>query len=153
LPKVRAHGEEAAALLRRELGRRPEPRWQDPAPDPQWAKPSPTLVEEVEQAQGMVAEHFALCQALPLGRFALVAQALRPCGERPGQVRAFAVGREVRAAAVWTRDGIDWRLIAGVSAAEVQRRDKELQRRGFMPIDLACLVPAQGEMSEKLQYA
>src|SRR5262249_17838924 len=122
LPKVREHGKQAAALLRRELGRNPEPAGGrgagfQPAGGEAGQMPAPRVVEEVEQARGMVAEHFALCQALPLGRFAAVAEALGRSGYRPVRFRPYVRASggltppaAVQVAAVWARDGRDWQM-------------------------------------------
>src|SRR5262249_15521380 len=66
LPRLRENGAAAREPLRRELARTLAPDWKDPPPDPKWVKLAPEAVEEVEKAHGLVAERFALCQALPL---------------------------------------------------------------------------------------
>jgi formylglycine-generating enzyme required for sulfatase activity len=39
-------------------------------------------------------------------------------------------------AAVWTRDGRDWRLLQGVSADVLRQQDAELRKHGFVPVDV-----------------
>src|SRR5262249_46335959 len=60
-PLLERSREQTMPLLRAELARTPETAWPDAALDPTWATPSGDLVRQVEEAQGMVAERFALC--------------------------------------------------------------------------------------------
>src|SRR5262249_59670814 len=62
----------------------------DPPLDPKWEQPSAELVREIEEAGGVVAERFALCQALPLQRVQAVTEGLRAAGYRPVRVRPWA---------------------------------------------------------------
>ena len=78
----------------------------------------------IESAQGMLAERFAFCQTMPLDEFLTTAEALRnrdtgPCGSVP-----MPMGRSVRVAAVWTRDGRNWRISSGLTAEEVRQQDE-----------------------------
>src|SRR5262249_20495309 len=43
----------------------------------------------------------------------------------------------VATAAVWTRDGHEWQLAHGLSAAELRQRDAELRKQSFHPVDAA----------------
>src|SRR5205823_3203971 len=95
------------------------------------------LQRELGGAQGLLAERFALCQALPLERLGPVAQGLRPSGYRPVRARPWLDGATARAAVVWTRDGSDWRLEAGLTLDEVTTRDQHWQSQGQVPLDLA----------------
>jgi hypothetical protein len=154
-PVLLKHREQAIARMRKEMAARPD-YWKDLPLDPKWQAPDPELVREVEQAGGIVAERFALCQALPLERVAAVTEGLRGAGYRPVRVRPWdpsppaplpeaergepntspkrkrgdsspplrfgegVGGRGLFVALVWTRDGIDWTLRTGLTAAQAK---------------------------------
>ena len=135
LPCLESHRQIAVDLLKRELARTLTPAWE--APSKSLAHPTPAVKREVEEAAGMVAGSFALCQTLPLHRFPAVAEALGRAGYRPTRLRLYLAGAEVRAAVVWLRDGRAWRSVQGVTAEEVRRRDAEVRRQGYRPVDVA----------------
>jgi formylglycine-generating enzyme required for sulfatase activity/tRNA A-37 threonylcarbamoyl transferase component Bud32 len=149
LPKVQAHHERAVARLTAELDLALAPDWHDAPLDPGWVAPEPALVGQVEAAQGLVAERFALCQVLPLAQFDAMAAGLRRCGYRPVRLRPFfspsppargesrGEGGVVRVAAVWARDGRDAHAAHGLTAAEVRKQDAERRAAGFIPADVA----------------
>jgi serine/threonine-protein kinase len=143
LRELKAHRDLAVSVLSRELTRTAFPDWQDP-PGEGWRSPSPALVRRITAADGLVAERFALCQTLPLDQLVAVAEGLRPCGYRPVRVRPYQAGEALRVAVVWTRDGRDWRLIHGVRAAEVRRRDDAWCQEGFLPVDVAGYAAEDG---------
>jgi serine/threonine protein kinase/formylglycine-generating enzyme required for sulfatase activity len=150
-PVLLKHREEAIARIRKELAARPD-YWKDPPLDPKWQDPAPELVREIEEAGGIVAERFALCQALPLERVTAVTEGLRAAGYRPVRVRpwrqvcnlpieARRTNRQVTnlppreavcVALVWARDGIDWSLKIALTAA--QAKDAPA---GMIPADVA----------------
>jgi formylglycine-generating enzyme required for sulfatase activity len=136
LPRLQANRDRAVAGLRRELTRMLEPAW--PADRPASAeRPTAAAVREVESAAGLVTDHFALCQSLPLSRVAGLSEALGRAGYRPTRFRPFFAGSEVRCAAVWVRDGRPWKAAVAVTAEEVRRLDEQHQRAGFLPVDVA----------------
>ncbi len=87
-PALMKHREEAIARMRKELAARPD-YWKDPPLDPKGKAAPDELVREIEQAGGIVAERFALCQALPLERVLAVTDGLRQSGYRPVRVRPW----------------------------------------------------------------
>jgi hypothetical protein len=87
-PVLLKHREQAITRMRKELSARQD-YWKDAPLDPKWQAPRPELVREVEQAGGIVAERFALCQALPLERVLAVTDGLRASGYRPVRVRPW----------------------------------------------------------------
>ncbi len=141
LPRLKAHRERAVALLLAELGKVATPDWKDPPIDPAWKAPAPALVAKVEKAEGLVAERFALCQTLPLADFKDLAAGLRRCGYRPVRLRPFLSGDTVRVAAVWTRDGREWRMVQDLSAEEIHQRDVEARGQGMVAVDVAGYLP------------
>jgi formylglycine-generating enzyme required for sulfatase activity len=156
-PVLERHGARAAARLRRELASPPD--WKDAPLDPGWKEASAELRREVEQAEGLFAERFALCQTLPLGRLQAVTQGLRPAGYRPVRVRPWNDGEAVRVAVVWARDGRPWRLETGLTVEEVTARDRAARREGLLPADVAgyrtrkedhyAMVCRQGDRGEQ----
>ena len=154
LPKVGTHRERAVPLLTTELDKTLSPEWKDTPLDPTWSLDA-ALACQVEAAEGMVAERFALCQMLPLEEFDALAGGLAKAGYRLLQLRPYgcatavpAVGRRettagiavargtVLVAALWTRDGGEARWAHGRTAAEVTMRDAEERGRGLVPLDV-----------------
>jgi formylglycine-generating enzyme required for sulfatase activity len=146
-PQVQAAGTRAVAPLLAELDRQAAFPWDDRPLDPAWPPPAGAAMRQVEAAQGLVAERFALCQTLPLEQFLAVAEALRPAGYRPIRVCPFGrgSGAPVLVAALWTRDGRDWRLRPDAAAADVPVADAEQQRQGYRPADVAGYLAAGAE--------
>jgi formylglycine-generating enzyme required for sulfatase activity/tetratricopeptide (TPR) repeat protein len=103
----------------------------------------------VEQAEGMLAESFALVQTLALKQFDALAEELGRGGYRPIRFRPYRLGQDIRVAAVWTRDGRPWRLLQGVTAQEVRRRNEELRPRGFQPVDVCGWLDPSGPPRER----
>jgi serine/threonine protein kinase len=89
-PKVQAHRDRAVARLTAELDRALAPDWKDAPLDPAWAAPDAGLVRQVEAADGLVAERFALCQTLPLEQLDAVADGLAKSGYRLLNLRPYA---------------------------------------------------------------
>ena len=136
-PGLAAHPQRAVALLRAELARVPAPSWPEPQPSLIWTRPSAEQVRQIEAAAGLLADHFAFCQTMPLKRLVALAEALRPCGYRPVNFRPFRRGAETLAAAVWRRDGRSWQMASGLSAAEVKGVDARWRKAGLVPVDVA----------------
>jgi hypothetical protein len=141
-PKVQAHRDRAVARLTAELDRALAPEWQDAPLDPSWGAADPAPVRQLEAADGLVAERFALCQTLPLGHLAALAQGLAKSGYRLVQLRPCGAGPQVQVAALWARDGRAAHWALGLAAEAVTRRDAEEQRQGLVPLDVTgYLVP------------
>jgi formylglycine-generating enzyme required for sulfatase activity/tRNA A-37 threonylcarbamoyl transferase component Bud32 len=144
-PVLMKHRQEAIARMRKELAARPA-YWKDPPLDPRWQAPPGELVREIEQAGGIVAERFALCQALPLERVLAVTDGLRQSGYRPVRVRPWRQVTNLpaqeadRVALVWTRDAIDWTLQTDLTAAQVQDAPA-----GLIPADIAGYHTKSGD--------
>jgi formylglycine-generating enzyme required for sulfatase activity len=137
-PRLEAHRERTGTLLKGELAKTAAPEWKDAALDPSWPAPDAAVARRLEEGRGLLAERFALCQALPLADLLAVAEALRPCGYRPVRLRPYAVAAAtVQVAALWTRDGRDWQLAHGASVEDVRRQDAERHQQGYVPVDVA----------------
>ncbi|HUY34291.1 MAG TPA: SUMF1/EgtB/PvdO family nonheme iron enzyme [Pirellulales bacterium] len=153
-PRLARHGPEAITLLKVIVERSLSPDWHDAPLDAAWLQASGespyrshhaprdasitrSVMSTVEVADGLLAERFALCQTMPLETFITVAEALRAGGYRPVRFRPYAAGAEVRVAAVWARDGLEFRLDQGLTAEEIEKREVEMRTAGFVAADLA----------------
>jgi hypothetical protein len=155
LPVYQRHQERAAVQMRRELATLPD-YWKDASLDPAWKEPGAELRREVEQAGGLFTDRFALCQTLPLARLEAVTEGLRPAGYRPVRVRpwpsrstgslpvAEGAGKlpapRQLVAVVWRRDGLDWKLQTGLTAAQVKAN-----QAGLVPADVAGYPTKAGD--------
>jgi hypothetical protein len=99
--------------------------------------PEASLCRKVEEAGGILAGRFALCQRLPLDQVADLAEQLRPAGYRPVRVRPYAAGDNLLAAVVWTRDLVPWDLRVGLTLAELEEADRKMRPRSLWPLDVA----------------
>src|SRR5262249_7295090 len=114
LPLLEVDRERAVAQMDAELAKQPD-YWKDAPVDASWKTPDAAIVAEIEKARGFVAEHFALCQALPMARLNAVCETMRKAGYRPMSVRPWSsrgTGETsvLRVALVWRRDGREWQL-------------------------------------------
>ncbi len=110
-------------LFQAEISKKPRYSWDDPPLDATWTKSDARLIRGIESAQGMLTERFAFCQTMPLDEFLATADALRKSGYRPVRLRPYADGQILRVAAVWARDGRNWRIASGLTASDVRQQD------------------------------
>ena len=139
-PVAEKRAEQVLPVFQAELAKKATYSWNDPPLDPSWTKPDAALVSRIESAQGMLAERFAFCQTMPLDEFLTTAEALRKSGYRPVRFRPYADGQVLRVAAVWTRDGRNWRIASGLTADEVRQQDERNKKDKFLPVDVAGYV-------------
>lgn len=147
--KLKVHGDRARSLLHAELDRQCSPKWADVPLDPGWPKPDEAVVQKILSAHGMVVEHCAFCQTMPWDEFVQIVDTLRRSRYRPVRLRPYQVlttpgrvqqrghGGGLLVAVVWIRDGRDWQLVHGLSAADLRKRDEELRGSGHVPVDVA----------------
>ncbi|HKM51868.1 MAG TPA: hypothetical protein VJY33_00585, partial [Isosphaeraceae bacterium] len=152
-PIAQRQESETLPLFQAEISKKPTYSWNDPPLDPSWTKPDTTLTGKIETVQGMLAERFAFCQTMPLDEFVKVAEALRKSGYRPVRFRPYADGQVVRVAAVWTRDGRNWRVSSGLTADEVRRQDDRNKKDKFLPVDVAGYVATEKDGKPPDSYA
>jgi serine/threonine protein kinase/formylglycine-generating enzyme required for sulfatase activity/tetratricopeptide (TPR) repeat protein len=131
-PVAEKSAEQALPVFQAELAKRATYSWNDPPIDPAWTKPDAGLASQIEAAEGLLSERFAFCQTMPLDEFLTTAEALRKSGYRPVRFRPYADEQVVLVAAVWARDGRNWRMASGLTGGELLTRDGELRevRRG-----------------------
>ncbi len=139
-PKLKGHGEGGTKPLLAEIDRQLQRQWTDPPLNSAWQKPDATLVQKIESAQGILVERFAFCQTMPLDDFAHVVETLWKSGYRPTRFRPYPVGTAVHVAAVWTRDGQDFRMAHGLSAEELAKRDANYRKKPFQPVDVSGYI-------------
>ena len=140
-------------LFQAEIARMLAPIWNDPPLDSSWAKPDVSLVRLVEGAQGMLSERFAFCQTMPLDEFLTTAEVLRKSGYRPVRLRPFAEGQVVWVAAVWIRDGRNWRVSSGLTADELRHEEDRNRNDEFLPVDVAGYVAVTSDGKRDDRYA
>jgi hypothetical protein len=135
-PILERHRQQAEQRMRRALLELPD-YWNDRPLDPSWQPIATEVKREIEQAGGLVAERFALCQSLPLARLLPLTDCLRGTGYRPLRVRPWRDEKGIRVGMVWTRDGRDWRLEAGCPRGDVRQREALRHQAGFVLADVA----------------
>ena len=152
-PVAEKRAEQVLPVFQAELAKKATYSWNDPPLDPSWTKPDAALVSRIESAQGILAERFAFCQTMPLDEFLTTAEALRKSGYRPVRFRPYADGQAVRVAAVWTRDGRNWRISSGLTADEVRQQDERNKKDKFLPVDVAGYVATDKDGKPADRYA
>jgi len=136
-PVVEKRAEQILPVFEAELGKKATYSWNDSPLDPSWTKPATALVSRIESAQGILTERFSFCQTMPLDEFLTTALAFRKSGYRPVRFRPYADGHVLRVAAVWTRDGRNWRISSGLTADQVRQQDERNKEDKYVPIDVA----------------
>jgi formylglycine-generating enzyme required for sulfatase activity/tRNA A-37 threonylcarbamoyl transferase component Bud32 len=147
LPVLKQRQGEAVEWLHRELNR-PVDYWKDKPLEPAWMSATPSVRSELEQADGLVADRFALCQSLPIERVRAVTEGMRALGYRPLRIRPWGEGKEIRVAIVWTRDGKEWTFESDLSATDVKARAHTASQTGLIPTDLASY-----RVKQEVRYA
>ena len=152
-PVVEKRAEQILPVFQAELARKATYSWNDQPLDPTWTKPDAALVRRIELAQGILSERFAFCQTMPLDEFLTVAEALRISGFRPVRFRPYADGQVVRVAAVWSRDGRNWRSASGLSPEQIRQQDEKNRNDKFLPGDVAGYMAIEIDGKPADRYA
>jgi len=140
-------------LFQAEITKQATYEWDDPPLDASWMKPDLTSISRIESAQGMVDDRFAFCQTMPLDEFLTSVETLRKSGYRPIRFRPFADLQEVRVAAVWARDGRNWRIGSGLSPEQASGQADKSKNDEFLPVDVAGYVAAGEDGKPTDRYA
>jgi formylglycine-generating enzyme required for sulfatase activity/tetratricopeptide (TPR) repeat protein len=150
-PVAETRTEQVLPIFLAELGKRATFSWDDPPLNLSWTKPDVSLVSRIESSQGILTERFAFCQTMPLDEFLTTAEGLRRSGYRPTRFRPYADGQVVRVAAVWTRDGRNWRISSGLTSDEARQEDDRNKKDKFLPVDVAGYVTAnvRGKLGDR----
>ena len=158
-PKLSAHRTEAAEFFKSTIDRRLSPDWHDSPLDPKWVAVDAVSKAKIEAAQGLLAERFAFCQRLALADFDGLAEALQRSGYRPSRLRPFANeasadDKSVSVAAIWVRDGCEFRARHALAAREIEPRNAELHAAGFLYADVAAYpAPGNSNLGEEVRYS
>ncbi len=152
-PVAEKKAEQVMPIFQGELAKKATYSWNDPLLDATWTKPDAALVNRIESAQGILSERFAFCQTMPMDVFLTIAEALRKSSYRPVRFRPYADGQVVRVAAVWTRDGRNWRISSGLTADGVRQQDDRIKKDKFLPVDVAGYVGTEKEGKPAERYA
>lgn len=136
-PRAENRRQEISKLLVEELGKNLQPHWSDADQTSKWAPPDSELVQQIEAAQGLVADRFAFCQTIPLEQSLTLLERLRPSGYRPICFRPFLSSVGWLTSIIWTRDGKDWHLRSGCSAEDALGSDTLERKAGMQPVDVA----------------
>jgi serine/threonine protein kinase/formylglycine-generating enzyme required for sulfatase activity/tetratricopeptide (TPR) repeat protein len=134
------HTEKTSPVFKSELALNARPSWNEVPLDPTWVDVEPAIKASIESAQGLLDERFALCQTLPLGEFIGLAGRFKKSGYRPVRCRPFADGPMVQVAAIWARDGRDYRVETGGTDAVIMQTDERNRKDGYVPVDVAGFV-------------
>jgi serine/threonine protein kinase/formylglycine-generating enzyme required for sulfatase activity/tetratricopeptide (TPR) repeat protein len=145
--------EQVWPIFQAELAKKATYAWDEPKVDQSWTKPGAALLSRIEAAQGILAERFAFCQTMPLDEFLTTAETLRKSGYRPVRFRPYADEQAVKVAAVWTRDGRDWRISSGLTADDVRKQDHRNRQDKFLPLDVAGYVASEPSGKPAHRYA
>ena len=152
-PVAEKRSEQVLPVFQAELAKKATYSWNDLPLNPSWPKPDAAIVGRIESAQGMLADRFGFCQIMLLDEFLTTADALRNSGYRPVRFRPYADGQVIQVAAVWTRDGRDWRISAGLTADGVRQLNELNKKDGFLPVDVAGYVGTEKEGKPTDRYA
>jgi serine/threonine protein kinase/formylglycine-generating enzyme required for sulfatase activity len=142
--------------LQKILDQELRPTWNDPPLNPAWKEVDATTKLRIEQAHGMLTEHLAYVQDLPIQKYFEVADTLRASGYRPTRVRAWqwqqpesdgsADGSaSLLIASVFTRDGKPWQIEANVTANELPKFEDAAVKGNLVLDDLCPLPSGEGE--------
>ncbi len=141
----------AADLLQAALDEKAQTKWPIQSLQTDWKDIDATLRATFETAHGFCHSSFAYCQSLPLAEFSAVAAALRPAGYRPSLFRPYRTPNGTLVAAIWERDGRDWQVAHGRTAAELRQDDQRFREMGYLPVDVA--EETDGESPGELRFA
>ena len=140
-------------VFQAELAKKATHSWNDPKLDSTWTRPDAALVSRIESALGIVVERFAFCQTMPMDEFLTTAETLRKSGYRPIRFRPYADDKSLRVAAVWTRDGRNYRIVSGATADEVRKEEARNNKDKFIPVDVAGYLGTEKDSKSTDQYA
>jgi serine/threonine protein kinase/formylglycine-generating enzyme required for sulfatase activity len=153
LPTLHSQRAAAVPLLERVLDEALAPEWKDRAAGSPWPLPDEATRARLERALGMVHDHFAFCQTLPVDSFAALADSLQAAGYRLVRLRPFYNSRNLQVAAVWRRDSGTVRWKIDLTADELRQQDADERSGKFRPVDVASYVLADDAPRDQARYA
>ena len=105
---------------------------------PTMKTPPDSLLQTIEDAQGVIAPDFALCQMLPIEQLPDVLESLRELGYRPIRLRPFRHADQMFVAAIWSRDDYDWKAEIGIPTEQVRIRNGSGEKKELGIDELAA---------------
>ena len=147
------HPEKTVPIFRAELKKKITPSWDDIPLDPVLVNADPDVTASIESAHGLIKPQFAFCQTMRIAEFGDVAERLRRSGYRPTRLRPYTDAFHVRVAAVWARDGRNWRIDFDKSDTEILERDGRNRKDAFIPVDVAGYSAIDGHGKPVDRYA
>ncbi len=146
IPQLQARKAEALAYFQNALKETLTPKWPDNPNE--WPNPEPRFAEEIERADGLITDTFALVQTLPLEQFAGLADGLKPAGYRPSRSRPYPSRGNILVAAVWERDNKPFHLETSLTKEALLEKNKTLTASGFAPVDASGFLSFQEGLHE-----
>ncbi len=150
--ELASHTEAAKIKIETIVDREPTYNWNDVAINPKWKPITPEIRTKFTKANGLLDDHFAYVQKMPLAEFKTCADVLRKSGYRPTRLRPYAIASAVYVSAIFTRDGRDWRIESGCSEQELHDKEARMRIDGFNLID-ACPYIAYTNREPSHKYA
>ncbi len=135
-----ALGEVAITKMQAVVDRKLTYDWNDRPIDPRWKQPSPAMRAKFTKANGLLDNHFAYVQNMPLDEFSKLSEELRDCGYRPTRLRPYASNSQIFVAAVWAKDERVWRSELSCTEQDLQGKDEMYRKDGFTIVDAATYM-------------
>ncbi|WDQ14725.1 bifunctional serine/threonine-protein kinase/formylglycine-generating enzyme family protein [Rhodopirellula sp. P2] len=142
-------------FLNEELKQRARPTWTDAGKQEPFPEINVELKDEITGMQGLVGEAFAMVQRCPWDDFESLARSMQPFGFRPECVRVYEKDQDSCVAAVFKRDGLDWRFTGDEDRESVEETQQAMRDEGFYPCDVTAVpvgvVNTESEPTQMLQ--
>ncbi|TWT66406.1 bifunctional serine/threonine-protein kinase/formylglycine-generating enzyme family protein [Allorhodopirellula solitaria] len=101
------------------------------------------LRREIEHLGGIAMDSFAMCQRLPLERFAGLSERLGRYGFRPQCVRAYQNETATHVATIWVRDHLPWEFTQHQDTDNIDEIQSKMRKQELFPADVTTMVNAQ----------
>lgn len=138
LPYLKQNREACLPLLMAELTESVGPGWEN-VDRTQFIDTDETDQQTIRSASGVLTADFAFCQNMPLTTFRDFAVNFSTKGYRPTCFRPYVASEEILVAAAWTRDGREWDINYGMSAAEIAVDNEAQRKQQLWPVDIGHL--------------
>ncbi len=151
MPLLQQQSDQVTPRLESALSQQPPASW----PPAEMANRLPALDPDTRRlviaTHGLVTDHVAYCQTLPMTVFNSCSAQLAACGYRPVRVRPYYVQQSLKVAAIWHRDGRPSEFFHG-TAEQVREHDQQMQARQWAAVDVASFSPQQFGSADQVQF-
>ena len=145
---ITKHPQKAFDFFSRQVSLEPH-QWDWPKLDPGWKEVPDDIRKGIESADGIFGNGFVYFLTMPLDQtFRRTNDALASSGYRCVRMRPYAIGDNVQVAAIFHRDGQQWKWSRGLTKKDIQQKHRELSNEGFLAGDLAGYV-----VDDEVRYA